>query len=67
MKYTFPLANSLTTLAWGMLEFSDGYDCAGERAAMMDNLRWGLDYLKKCILADNRVVAMVRPHQSLSS
>ena len=59
VKYTFPMAFTVTNLAWGMLEFPLGYTVAGETGNMQDSLKWGLDYLLKCKLSDTEVVAMV--------
>ena len=30
VKFNFPMAYSVTTLAWGMLSFENGYRSAGE-------------------------------------
>ena len=58
-KHTFPMAYTVTTLAWGMIEFRQGYVLSGEETNMLNNLRWGLDYLLKCKLSDTSVVALV--------
>ena len=59
MKYTYPIAFTVTSLAWGLLEFPKGYHVAGVSDHAMASLRWGLDYLLKCKLADDKVVALV--------
>jgi endoglucanase len=35
VKFGFPMAWSTTTLAWGLLEYWDAYDKAGELKNMM--------------------------------
>lgn len=47
VKFGFPLAGSITILAWGVLDYVDGYLAAGEYENGLDMLRWGLDYMIK--------------------
>ncbi|QEY31565.1 hypothetical protein EVJ50_04145 [Synechococcus sp. RSCCF101] len=44
-KFGLPLASSLMTLAWGGLEYADGFALAGETDALLETVRWGTDYL----------------------
>jgi len=53
VKYGFPLAFTTTTLAWGILEFGDGYRAAGEFDNVLDSIRWPLDYFIKCHVRTN--------------
>jgi hypothetical protein len=39
-------------LAWGMLNFGDGYNKSGTWQTGMDTLKWNTDYLLKTILDD---------------
>ncbi|ORX46831.1 Six-hairpin glycosidase [Piromyces finnis] len=48
VKFNFPQASSLTLLAWGALEWKDGYKKAGQWDDMKELLQWGTDYLIKC-------------------
>ena len=48
VKFSFPMASAMTLLAWGMVEFSDGYKFAGEYQNGLNALKWGADYLIKC-------------------
>jgi hypothetical protein len=47
IKATFPLVHSLTVLAWGMIDYPQGYTSSGQSSFLLSNLRWGMDYLIK--------------------
>ena len=47
MKFGLPLASTLSTLAWGGLSFSAGYEAAGQMDELLAAVRWGTDYLLK--------------------
>lgn len=53
IKFNFPMAFSVTSLAWGLLEFKDAYEDAGQLEYMYDSIKWPLDYLMKCHVAPN--------------
>lgn len=48
VKFGFPMAFSMTMLAWGAIEYPEGYAGIGQLDEFRDLLRWGTDYLKKC-------------------
>lgn len=48
VKFNFPMAFSATTLAWGGIEFQEGYLETGQYPYLLENLRWVCDYLLKC-------------------
>lgn len=48
LKLNFPLASTVTLLAWGMLEFESGYKIAGQELYSKTNLRVASDYLLNC-------------------
>lgn len=45
------MAFTVTSLAWGLLEFKDAYEAAGQLDYMYDCIQWPLDYLMKCHVA----------------
>lgn len=47
MKFGFPMAASTTLLAWGVIEYEEGYQQSNQYHAMLDNLRWVNDYFIK--------------------
>ena len=47
VKFGFPMASSVTVLAWGLVEYRDAYQSAGELNAMLDCIKWPLDYFIK--------------------
>jgi hypothetical protein len=48
VKFGLPMAYSLTTLAWGGVEYGPAYEEARQKAPLLDILKWGADYLMKC-------------------
>ncbi len=48
VKFGLPLAFSMTTLAWGGIEYPDAYVDTEQMPYLMETLRWGADYLMKC-------------------
>ena len=47
VKFGLPQAFTVTTLAWGVVEFSEQYRKAGELKHALDTIRWGTDFLLK--------------------
>ena len=47
------MAWSVTTLAWGLIEFKSGYETAGEYNEAVDQIMWVTDYFVKCHTAPN--------------
>ncbi|MEM0895843.1 MAG: glycoside hydrolase family 9 protein [Verrucomicrobiota bacterium] len=48
VKFGFPMAFAMTTLAWGGLEYAGAYTETGQWHRLLDTLRWGADYFIKC-------------------
>ena len=48
VKFNFPMASSVTLLELGLYMWPEAYDAAGQTDAMLDCIRWPLDYLLKC-------------------
>ena len=46
LKFTYPMAFAINTLAWGMIEFPTGYKLAGEYENSLRVIRWGLEWLQ---------------------
>ncbi|ORZ24128.1 Six-hairpin glycosidase-like protein [Absidia repens] len=47
MKFTLPLAHSLTLISWGGMEWYDGYTRANQSGYLQSTIRWGTDWLLK--------------------
>lgn len=60
VKYSFPIATSMTTLAWSLVEFSGGYAAAGSLNTATSQLRWGADYLMRAHATPSSFVVQVR-------
>ncbi|CAK8692882.1 unnamed protein product [Clavelina lepadiformis] len=47
VKFGLPMAWSVTTLAWGVIEFKDAYVDSGEYGNVLNSLKWVTDYFIK--------------------
>jgi endoglucanase len=45
VKFGLPEEWSMNMLAWGLLDYKQGYVAAGQYQTALDNLRWGDDYI----------------------
>jgi endoglucanase len=45
VKFGLPEAWAMNMLAWGLLDYKQGYVGAGQYQTALDNLRWGDDYI----------------------
>lgn len=52
VKFALPMAASMTLLAWGGIEYGAAYESAGQKAALLDAIRWGMDWLIKAHPSD---------------
>lgn len=59
LKATFPLVHALGALAWGVVEWPEGYTASGQGKYLMSNLRWGMDYLIRAHPAAGTLVTEV--------
>ncbi|MES2734525.1 MAG: glycoside hydrolase family 9 protein, partial [Bacteroidota bacterium] len=59
VKFNFPMAFSATMLAWGAIDYQQGYVKAGQLAKIKESLRWVNDYLIKCHTAPNELYGQV--------
>ncbi len=53
VKFGFPMAFSVTALAWGAIEYEDAYRASGQLDILKRNLRFVTDYFIKCHTAPN--------------
>ncbi|MEH0984835.1 glycoside hydrolase family 9 protein [Micromonospora sp. CPCC 205556] len=59
VKFGFPMAFSTTMLAWGAVEYRDGYVASGQLPHLLNNLRFVNDYLVKAHPAPNVLYGQV--------
>jgi hypothetical protein len=59
MKFNFPMASSVTLLAWGGLEYPEGYQKYGQWGWFLENIKWVTDYLVKCHSAKNEFYGQI--------
>ena len=48
VKFTYPMASTLTLIAWSGIEFESAYKSSNQWDNLLDMIRWGTDYLIKC-------------------
>ena len=53
VKFNFPMAYSVTTLAWGGIEYYDAYKRSQQLDDLSQNIRWVTDYLLNSFVNDN--------------
>lgn len=59
VKFGLPMAGSATMLAWGIVEYRQGYVAAGQLDFALANLRWATDYFIKAHTAPNELWGQV--------
>lgn len=47
MKFTFPMAFSMTMLSWGLIQYWETYEAIGELNYAVETVKWGADWLLK--------------------
>ncbi|PSN31180.1 hypothetical protein C0J52_21511, partial [Blattella germanica] len=47
VKFGFPMAFTITTLAWGAIDYANGYNKANAMAEVRKAIKWGTDYFMK--------------------
>ena len=47
VKFGLPMAESMSLLAWGLVQWKDGYAKAGQLDTIRDAVRWGTDFIMK--------------------
>ncbi|XP_070571476.1 endoglucanase E-4-like [Ptychodera flava] len=47
VKFGFPMAFTTTALTWGLIEFKDAYEAAGQLSYMYETIKWATDYFIK--------------------
>ena len=55
VKFGFPMAYSVTALAWGAIEYPEAYESAGQMDILKRNLRYVTDYFIKCHTGPNEL------------
>jgi len=53
VKFGLPMAESMTLLAWGLIQNPDAYTNSGQLDEIKSILRWGADYIVKAHTAPN--------------
>lgn len=49
VKFNFPLAWAITTLAMGGIDFREGYESSEQFDYLLDAVKWGTDYFLKVL------------------
>ena len=64
MKFALPLASALTLMAWGGIEYREGYKRAAQWSHLLDTIRWGTDWIMKAHVSKGVLYAQVGDPQS---
>jgi len=59
VKFNFPMAYSVTVLAWGAIEYKDAYQQSGQLEIIKRNLKYVTDYFIKCHTGPNELYGQV--------
>jgi endoglucanase len=53
VKFGMPMALSMTSLAWGGIEYKSAYKKMGQWDELLDTVKWGTDWLLKANVSEN--------------
>nr|WGM81782.1 GH9 [Procambarus clarkii] len=59
VKFGFPMAYTATVLAWGLIDFADGHEIAGQLEYGQAALKWATDYFLKAHTAHDELYGQV--------
>ncbi len=59
VKFNFPMAYSVTVLAWGAIEYKEAYAQSGQLEIIKRNLKYVTDYFIKCHTGPNELYGQV--------
>ena len=59
VKFGLPMASSATLIIYGMEFIKEGYDIAGQYDMAMRQVRWALEYFRKCSVDKDKFYAQV--------
>ena len=59
MKFTFPMAFSMTMLCWGVIQYWEAYEAIGELDYAIEQIKWGTDWLLKADPRENVLFGVV--------
>lgn len=62
VKYGFPMAFTVTTLAWAAYFYQAELTAAGEMNNVLNGIRWGTDYFLKASTQRDRLFVQVTDH-----
>jgi hypothetical protein len=48
VKFNLPISSAVAILGWGLAQWEDAYKTAGQYDAMLDCIKWPLDFFLKC-------------------
>lgn len=60
VKFGFPMASSATVLAWGLVEYKNAYETAGQYDQMLNSIKWATDYFIKAHTKKEEFYGQVR-------
>ena len=67
VKFGFPMAASMTVMAWGAIDFASGYAGAGQSNYVKQAVKWGTDFFIKAPVGTTDFYGQVRNSSEISS
>ncbi|KYQ92546.1 cellulase [Tieghemostelium lacteum] len=59
VKFTLPMASSMTLLAWGYLVYEQNINSCGLTKIYLETIKWGTDWLIAAHISENQMVGQV--------
>lgn len=60
VKFGYPMAYTITVLAWGGIQYAKGYNMTGQTNNLLNAVKWGTDYFIKCHVSQNKFYVQVK-------
>merc|ERR1712123_415936 len=59
VKFNFPMASTISIIAWGGFNFLGGYEAAGRKDWLSKCIKWGSDYFIGCHTAEFELIGQI--------
>merc|ERR1712236_27375 len=59
VKFGFPMASTISIIAWGGFNFLAGYEAAGQKNWLSKCIKWGSDYFIGCHTAEYELIGQI--------
>jgi len=59
VKFNFPMASTISIIAWGGFNFEAGYEAAGQKDWLSKCIKWGTDYFIGCHTSEFELIGQI--------